>query len=224
MKTLLSVVIWMATVVGVGSIASAQQFNIDFGSHFTGLPSTYGAAAGQTGSWNDVISLGLTSGLVDLSGSPTDVDVTITSNNPAGNVNNQNSNDQILLTDFFFSTDGNAWSVEFANLDAGLYDVYVYAPRNTIVSTGDFTVNGVSVSDLPGAETMIEDISYTVVSGVIVSGAETLSLLSTSTVGNRGLSGIQLVSVVPEPSSLALFSAGALGLLGYGRQRRKKTA
>jgi len=230
MKTLLSVVIWMATVVGVGSIASAQQLNIDFGDDVLGLPSTYGAAAGQVGSWNDVGDLGLTSDLVGLSGSATDVDVTVTAANFNAILLAPTGNDQVLLNDALFdASDVGSWSIEFEDLDAGLYDVYVYAPNidtiSSTIGTGPFTVNGTAVADLLGATTLILNTSYAIVSGVSVSGAGTLTLASTGPGGSDfiGVSGIQLVSV-PEPSSLALFSAGALGLLGYGRQRRKKTA
>ena len=218
-----SAVACAAIAVVFGSTASAEFINVDFGDDYLNLPSSYGAA-GQVGSWNDITSLGTTVNLLDLSGAATDVSVTVTAYTISGHVGPPQTNDGTLLQDNFYVSEGAPWSVTFANLDAGLYDLYYYAPTNSSVDTGTFTVNGTSVSSLVGAYTLIQGTSWDVLSGVNVSGTATLS--STSTSGYRGLSGMQLVpttsGVVPEPSSLALLGMGSLTLFGYRLRRKRK--
>ena len=192
-------------------LVSAAGFNIDFGSAFTGLPSTYSAASGQAGVWNDVFANG---NLQDTTGAATSVAVTPIVGNPNGQIGAATTNDELLLGDFFFFSSG--WNVDFAGLTDGLYDVYYYAPSSTGVSTGAFTANGTSITEIPGdsVSNLIQGTSYDVLSGVSVSGG-TLSLASTGGVLelNFGLAGLQLVPV-PEPASLALFAVGLMAWIG----------
>jgi len=226
MKSFLAIVLGLA--VGLGSTAYAEPLNIDFGSVYTGLPTTYGAQASQVGSWNDIISLGTTSDLLDVSGFTTDVSVTVSADNSNGDaVPPSINNDRRLLSDNFFSNSSSSWSVEFAGLDAGIYDVYYYAPDNTAVETGAFTVNGTPATHIvgfPGAGFLLFG-NYAVVSGVSISESGSLSLVSsTTTAGFSGLSGLQLVPIIPEPSSSALLSIGTISLLGYCRRRWREAS
>jgi hypothetical protein len=191
--------------------ASAAEFNIDFGDDFTGLSSAYGAASGQTGTWNDVFANGA---LTDTSGTLTTVTVTLVAGSTSGQFGSGVSNDERLLGDFFFSS-GAGWNLDFANLTDGLYDVYYYAPSSTAVSTGAFTINGTPVAELPGdgSSALIQGTSYDVLSSVSVVGG-TLSLASGGGVleTNFGLAGLQLVSV-PEPATLSLLALGMAAAL-----------
>ena len=53
--------------------SGADYFNIDLGDYYPGLPSSYGAAASQPGTWNDITKYGTASGLRNTSGALTDV-------------------------------------------------------------------------------------------------------------------------------------------------------
>ena len=119
----------------------------------------------------------------------------------------------------FFSNDGDPWSVTLSNLNNGTYSLYYYAPTNTIVSTGGFTANGLLASNISGnsTSTLNEGSDWEVLTGVRVTNG-TLTLVSVSTVGARGLAGIQLVEA-PEPSALLLIGAS----LGAGLLVRRET-
>ncbi|MCG8450813.1 MAG: hypothetical protein MI725_14690 [Pirellulales bacterium] len=212
----LGLVTFVAASAVFAQVASAAGFNVDFGDDFTGLPSTYGAASGQTGTWNDVSANGT---LQDITGTATTVSVTLIVGNPSGQINSATTNDEILLGDNFFFSSG--WNVDFANLPDGLYDVYYYAPSNGAVSTGVFTINGATQTELPGdpGSSLSLGTSYDFLSGVSVVGG-TLSLASTGGVleSNFGLAGLQLIPV-PEPASFILF---AVGCVAAPRMRRRR--
>ena len=173
------------------SSATAELINIDFGDDLTGLPTTYGAASGQVGSWNDILFLGTTAGLLDTSGSTTDVSVTVASENPSGQAGDAVNDDERLLFDNFFSSSSTGWTVHIVGLDDGIYDLFVYAPANTIVSTGPFTVNGAAQPNLSGAFSLIQGTSWAAIIGVNVSGG-VLTIANVDTSGFRGLAGIQI--------------------------------
>ncbi len=177
------------------SPARADGFNVDFGTKY-GVPAVgYGAASGQSGTWN-LAGLGLTA-LTDVSGGTPGVTVNVIAGVGTGGVGAVPVNDdQLLLNDNVFSV-GSGWSLGFKGISSGDYLVYLYAPSNTVVQTGALNVGGTPVASIPGTatSTLIEGTSWVMVKVNVASG----KLLVTGTgVGNTGLAGIQVVPA-PEP-------------------------
>jgi hypothetical protein len=168
-----------------------KSLNLDFGTA-NGVPaSSYGAASGQAGSWNQV-GLGVTT-LVDLTGGPSAACVSIVAFSSNGGVATPPIDDDgELLFDNFHSSVGGAWSVFLSGVTNGDYLVFLYAPSNSITATGNMTVGGVPVASIAGhlGSTLIESTSWvkaqvTVTGGVLV--------VSGSDAGFSGLAGLQLV-------------------------------
>ncbi len=190
--------------------AMATLINIDFGNQYATPDSTYGAAAAQLGVWNNVssfspVSLADTSGFF-IPGLSIDLGGSLTCEGVACGYTTDTS--PLLLKDNFFGSHGQTWSLLISGLSDGLYDIYYYAPSNTAVSTGNFTINGVSQTSVLGvanAAGFVLGSTHGVAEGISVLGG-TMNIVSTSTVSYRGLAGLQLVSrtAVPEPSTLAL--------------------
>ena len=202
--------------------ASALPLNIDFGDH-GGIPAdSYGAASGQAGAWNEIASLGLNTGLLDLSGAATGATLNLSAYTITGWGGGVPANDtERMIKDNFYSATGTHWSFEVTGLTDGLYDIYVYAPDNTYVTSRNFLVNGVAVAELPGhpfSGPLVEGTNYVHLADVAIS-AGGLLVQSSTTGGYGGLSAIQIVSTrVPEPSTLALV---ACALLGFALCRRQ---
>jgi hypothetical protein len=209
---------WFFLITVLGSSANATLINIDFGVN-TLSPSSNGAASGQTGIWNMVNNLGLTSSLLDINGVATPVDLNLTAGRIQGNSGDHTITP--LLSDNFFSYGGRSWSFTLTGLSTGLYDIYYYAPLHSSVSTGSFTIDGTSLSSLSGGiGNLVQGISWDVLGGYSVNGS--LTFRSISTTSYRGISGLQLVQKtqdVPEPSTIAIF---ALGMIGLASRRFKK--
>ena len=203
------------------SSVNASSFNIDFGDDYLGLPSSYGAASGQTGTWNDITSLGTTSNLTDVGGAPTTTDIDINAGTISGHWNAPTNNDETLLNDNFFSSSA-TWSLSINDLAQGAYDIYYYAPAHTSVPTGAFTINGTARQSLNGSTTMSQGVSWDVLFGVAIDATETLTITRVGTSGNAGLSGLQIVSAsaVPVPAAIWLFGTALIGLVGFGKRRK----
>jgi hypothetical protein len=102
---------------------AAQSFNIDCGTGFGAPAATYGAAAGQPGTWNQKTAAGATP-LVNLAGAATPVTCgTATFISFSFNNATTNGDDQALLDDL---SDG-LQTFTIAGLAAGTYDIYTYA-------------------------------------------------------------------------------------------------
>jgi hypothetical protein len=119
------------------TFAAAQSFNIDVGSNLIlfPVPSTaYGAAAAQTGTWNDVHSP-YSATLANLDGSPSAVTTASTS------TSSYNQFPFVLLGDDLnlmqdiqdLPVIGGPWTWTFSGLAGGNYALYTYAwdPANT---------------------------------------------------------------------------------------------
>jgi hypothetical protein len=209
-----------------GSVSALPLLNMDFGHDFggPGLPDTYGAASGQIGTWNKVNTLGLTGGLLDISGAASGASVNVFGDGwSTGGF--YVTDDEKLLSDGLFRTGGN-WSMTFSGLDNGIYDIYYYAPQHAMDS-GDITINGTFVPYLLGnINTLVQGASWDMLSGVAVTSG-TLSLrsgLPNTIQPYTGIAGIQIVQAsnqVPEPGTLLLL---CLGLTGFGlfHHRRQK--
>jgi hypothetical protein len=149
--------------------------------------------------WNEA-PIGVTA-LVDTSGSATAaaVEVVADLHGSAGGGNE-------MIRDNFYSNPGNGWSVDLTGLENGSYVVYVYAPTNTAVSTGAFTLNGEAFASMPG-DAYIEGVSY--ISAAVEVDAGSIAM-SGSDPSFNGLAGMQVV-LLPEPGLALLLSSG-LGL------------
>ncbi len=182
----------------VAGSAAARPLNIDFGTSFGTPSSAYGAASAQAGTWNEA-GLGATA-LVDVSGAATAASVTVTAT-ANGNTAHDGDDDALLLADnvYGFNT---GWSAELSGLVPGAYLVYLYAPSNGSVPTGEMTVGGEPVSSLPGSpdSELIEGTSWVAVAAD--AGDGTLSISGTDPGPFEGVAGLQLVPYLPAPPSL----------------------
>lgn len=126
---------------------------------------------------------------MDIYGFSTDVSYLINTDSVTGHRIGGSGNGSILVDDNFYSVEGNIWSVSFAGLDSGLYDVFYYGPSHGSVNTGTLSFNGLSADSVSGAEyggSFIEGTHYDVAGNVYVGDDGTLTLSSSDTIGNRG--------------------------------------
>ncbi len=206
--------------------AHATPLNFDFGS-MGGLPSAgFGAASGQTGTWNKITQLATNSGIVDIYSNTTSVEVTIVASIagnsplPVGDANN-------LMEDNFYSRIGESWSISITGLTDGMYDVYLYEPHNPNVGTGSGSLNFNAFTHINGNfynGSFVQGSNYHLLSNVDVTGG-TLTANGSQPRGYSGLSGMQIVSgqqaPVPEPATMFLFGTGIAGLAAVSRRRKK---
>ena len=176
--------------------ALSSSFNVDFGRE-SGVPSdTYGAASGVAGVW-DIALHNTSKSLVDTRGENTLAVISVSATNDgAGFVATTIDDTYKLINDNFYTCSG-SWVVTISSLSNGLYNLYVYAPSNTIVSTGVMTINSNSASELTGTNSdprqLINGVSYSMHQVDVADG--TLSLFGTTTGSSyscAGLSGLQI--------------------------------
>jgi hypothetical protein len=148
MKRFLSNVLTFSfTVLGAGTFASAQEFNLDVGGAGNIVPAPAFAAAGQPGLWD---TIGLTGGvaetLVDVNGVVTSVTLTLSVTSTlitsTTNLAGATADDIALMTDILDPGQaGASWTL--AGLAPGEYDLYTYAmaPDSGLYLT-DVTVVG----------------------------------------------------------------------------------
>lgn len=133
------------TVACSTAVAHAQSFNLDMGSEYGTPSSDYGAAAGQSGVWHELV--GNDPGpfpLNGLDGAPTGV--TLSMNLPFGPGSADNfgtfGDDEALLDDYW-PLGSRPANFTFEGLEAGVYQVWVYAwaadssDFNTLVTMGE---------------------------------------------------------------------------------------
>ncbi len=210
---------------------SMPLFNVDFGDNFTGTSSGYGAASGQTGTWNIITALGVT-GLTDITGAATTASVTSSGRSFGSGA--YGSPDGNLLTDMLWGSTLSAassdWSVIFNGLSDGFYDVYYYAATHPM-PTGTLSINGTGVTALPGnngVPSLIQGTSWDVLMGVNVTGGMlTITGINSaggSWAGYSGIAGIQLLEgsevptpTVPIPATIPLLILGIAALV-YSRR------
>lgn len=209
----------------MSSTANADIY-IDFGS-VADVADTYGGAAGIAGTWNAISFPGggpineSFLGLFDSNGVGSSVDVAVSASILTGTSDfvSPSAGDAALLDDDFYAIGGAAWSVTISGLQNGIYDVYYYAPSHSGVTTGSFQINGSNAIALTGGPAGLDQgVSWERMTGVDLTATDTVTFASTSTGGFRGLSGIQLIRAVPEPTTLPLMILGFVGYLG--RRRR----
>jgi hypothetical protein len=225
-----------ALEVGSGTITSLvtlvpelglSSVNVDFGTVIGAPATSYGAAAGQTGKWNQV-GLGPTA-LVDPSGGGSGVMIDVSASFEDDEAPAPSDDDAFLLKDYFHSGSSLGWDVVLSGLLPGDYVAYLYAPSKDQVPTGDMIVGGVAVASLPGdgwskgypGSNLIEGTSWA--SAQVTVSGDTLAISCTlETFGcHSGLAGLQLVPA-PEPGWIALMASGLSGLCLLAQTRRKR--
>jgi hypothetical protein len=223
----------VVTVIGgllMSAPLAAQSLNIDLGTSLveSGPPSSsFAGAAGQAGVWSR-LGNGTTSSLPGLSGAPTAVSATVTSDDPTGELASCTGDLGHLLNDFVYSSA--SWSVVLNGLANGSYTVYLYEPENDAVVTGAMTVNGKPVAGLTAHTCALNPGEMFTTTTVNVTTG-TLTITGTAATPFAGLAGIQLVtaqvtapSIVPTISpAVLLLLAAALGAVAaaslWGRRR-----
>lgn len=212
-------VLVLTIALGIAPL-EASSLNIHFG--LLGMPSsTYGAAADQPGVWNDISSLGVTNGLLDLGGKDTGISLNLIADSIMGAFGGMG--DAGALRGYnFFSGGGHPWSVTLTGLSDGTYNVYYYSPTNVIVHTGSFSVNNVFAPNIQGnsTSTLNQGSDWAVVTNVLV-GSGTLSLTSLDTANLRGLAGIQVVQT-PEPAMPLLVGTALLAMHFHRAGHRRR--
>ena len=221
MRKLHQLVCGLLIAFGLSNLAIAASINVDFGDYVA--PDTFGAV-GEVGAWNKINSLGITTNLFDTSSFSTSVSLTLSASSAGGAAALPTTDAEKLLFDNFFrqSSDNTDWTVDLAGLSDGLTRLIIYAPSNTLVSTGLMTINSISYSELFGSATadVIEGVSYMIIETNVTGGALSLSGTTVGSLkNNAGLAGIQLSSV-PIPATVWLFGSGLLGLVGVARRKK----
>ena len=132
-QTKRTLVLLSALAIGA-PVLGQQNFNIDIGGNQTfGIPAnSYGAAALQPGTWNDVQTFAFGQALFDLTGTLTAVSFTdIGTGNGNYESDNQGTSgdDEALLDDFtdLGCTNGDMTSYTISGLPDDDYDIYTYA-------------------------------------------------------------------------------------------------
>lgn len=214
--------IGLLSLIACGHV-QAQNINIDFGNQSPTPSAAFGAAAGQSGLWNQISQTGQTKTILDINGLSTTASINLVADNIAGNFALPPSDISLLVADNFFSAEGSSWSVRLSGITSRTYDVYFYANTNPLVPTGSFDVNGLTVASfgIASGSTLILGTDYQVLRGVNVTDG-VLNVESVAIYGAGGLSGMQLVtSPVPESASVTLLTVGLLFLAAFARKSRR---
>lgn len=204
MRTLVRTAFLLVLVSLLATAASAQDFNVDFGGAFGSPASTFGGAAEQPGFWNDLDAI-RTFDLLDLGGGATAASLMVAANTAQGEGTSGSDSDAAKLLDDHFHdcVDPDEWSLAFSGLQDGLYDVYLYAPSNSAVGTGDMVVGGATVAEIPGAPAPLDQGENWVRVPATVTGG-TLEIRGDGGAFNCvGLAGVQLdhLDATPPPDT-----------------------
>lgn len=209
--------------------AFAAPLYIDFGS-YSGAPSSlFGAAAVAAGVWNHIPGLGTTADLIDVSNNASGVSVTVAAEFTNGTGGFGTGDAVRMMQDNFYSTPGVAWTVSFAGLTRGLYDVYLYEPMNQFLGIGSGSVNGTAFTSINGGftGTFTPNVNYLLLTDVLVTNG-TLIATASDARALTGLAGLQLVDKsavpVPEPGTLALVTAALAAASLRPRRLRRSFA
>lgn len=202
---------WIAVAAGCAALpAFGQSFNIDINrtsGNGAGVPSaSYGAAAGQPGTWNNITSsTPLTTTLVGLNGAATGVTMTrentgafLSRTGGAGNTDYAK-----LIDDVIFISPGDpdtTLTITFSGLQNGKYAVYSYgldvaspSAQSVISVNGSTSTNPQLVGDGAPPTSQFEFLHTHALHIVnVTNGTITMNVLADPFVGNGVLGGVQL--------------------------------
>lgn len=219
---------------GVCATANAELINIDFSSTGAAGPapsSSYPAAAGQPGVWNNFTSPTVASApLVDIGGNATALTLSLTSGGfmfdsssfaPNGTSTAPGSNEEFLMDDVWDSP-VNA-QITIGNLAAGNYALYVYGgspdsattQMNFIVNGNSQFVGGTWTNPFNGVEDYQAGVTHAVFNVNHAGGNLVINVPDVA--GFESVNGLQ-IAAVPEPASIGLL--GAIGLASLRRRPR----
>ena len=192
----------LSAVVVFAALAEAQSFNIDVGSNLILFPlpsNAYGAAAAQTGRWNDVHTP-YSARLTKLDGSPSTVTTASTSTSSYNQFPLVLTGDDLNLTYDIqdLPVIGGPWTWTFSGLAGGNYALYTYAwdPANTGRQTR-VTVPGAiepaqDVGGTWGGSPHVFGVTYALHHLSVTSGSFTIQVEGLSN-HNGSVNGFQLV-------------------------------
>lgn len=207
----------LLVAAGTAAAAMAERINLDFGNAFATPANTYGAAANQPGTWNQIAAQN-TPNVLGINGVATDVSVAYNLAPVNFSFNNAGTagDDQALLDDLWDLGTTGPDTITITGLDAGNYTIYTYAwaPDSAAFVTG-VAVNGLNQQNVGGAwgGALQQGITHAVHNVAHAGGALTINL----TPLNGGFGSLNGIQIVPEPASLSLLGLGAMGLI---RRRR----
>ncbi len=180
------------------SVASAQNFNIDFGGTNPAPASSFGAAS-QIGFWNSY-SGGLQSGFVDIGGNNTGVSIQQVGPGFVGAFPDPTTfgNDELLLDDQITSPVTDIYTV--TGLTAGTYNIYSYTWTFGALSTG-FTVNSQPQQIVGGTWTGSYIQGQTYAFNTVTLATNQPLIIQVDSIGGAlgAMTGLQIVTSVPSP-------------------------
>jgi hypothetical protein len=207
--------------------ASAQSFNINFGTTATPLiNSTYGAAAGQAGNWNQVTNSAVVNqALVNIAGGASAATLSLDGGTmfyfPTAVPNGvTTSGDAQSLLDSLWDT-GGPGLITINGLAPGVYDFYIYAiapDSNTAITT--INLNGLGVQNVGGQlpnpfnDQYAVGLTHALYQNVNIAGGASVVVNFSAVFAS--VNGMQ-IRLVPAPGALALL--GVAGLVGTRRRR-----
>lgn len=146
-------------LAGIQVVSLAPQpINVDLGEDYARSGDTYAAAAGQAGRWNEA-PLDWTA-LRNVAGDVAGVGFFVFGESP-GSGSGASDDDQAMLEDHIEAGTLGYFAL-VTGLAPGPYTLYLYAPSEFSLSTGDMQINNVPVGALSGVATseLIEGLSW----------------------------------------------------------------
>ncbi len=148
-----------------------------------------------------------------------------------------NSGSANALMDYWdISRTGAGLPFSLTHIPNGKYDLYLYGANGsfndgrgtTFTVTGVGTLSDTTTNASHGDQAFVNGDNYVVFPGIVINGVGGFGSLSGlytwntagSSQGEGNFNGLQLVALVPEPSSVLLFGLGAIGLCVAAWRRR----
>jgi len=194
-----------------------RSFNVDVGIAAAGTPSAAYGAAGATGVWNSI--LGGASALVDTQGRTTGATATLAPATESGWIGGPSDDFSLMGDHVQHCALNRSWTLDFAGLPNGHYELFVYGPASSAVQTGDVDVTTASstftIANVAGntSATLVEGESWRSAPVHVTDG--TLGLFGEFALAAcGGIAGVQLVAldsgIPPVPALGATARALAL--------------
>ncbi|HIF91548.1 MAG TPA: hypothetical protein EYQ60_00240 [Myxococcales bacterium] len=122
------------------------------------------------------------------------------------------TDDHSLLGDNLLECVTDDWSLLFAGLTPASYTVSVYAPEHLVVETGEMTLNGVVLPNLPGGiDTLLLGVSYGTIEAPVIDGTLLIASDGVGIGGScAGLAGVQVQQIPAAVPSLQPVATGIL--------------